>query len=232
MKPAALLGTTALVFFVLYHQPARAQAVPTRFEVMPIQSGIYQQTVNVYVYRPAAAPAGEASLPVVYVPLLSEKDTACLARLEQMMQRGTLPYMRLVAVERTGSVAPAVYVSPKRLEDVEVTDDEWFCRFLAGEVMPAVEGAYPGNAFRALYVDEASSLGGYMVANHSSSYSACLSPEDFVWFSEGRPPARAKTFAAYYTGLRAQKAVFAAAETDQHGDEFFLKTGKGSWPKQ
>ena len=87
MKPAALLTATAFAALALCLQPVSAQIIQTRYEVLPVRSEIYNQTVNVFVYTSPAALAGEAAMPVVYVPLLSQKDSACFMRLEQMMQQ-------------------------------------------------------------------------------------------------------------------------------------------------
>lgn len=213
-------------------QAVQAQVIQARYEVLPIKSGVYRQTVNVYVYTPAAAPAVPESLPVVYVPLANEKDRAGIERLEGMMQQGTIPLMRIVGIERSGKLmparesVPAVYVDPKGRDETLFSEDEWFGRFINSEVVPAVEGKYRCNSFKALYIDEGSALGKLMLSSRSGSYSAYLTPTPLVWYNGAGRPGSSNTFQAYYNGLRNREAYLMAAELDTYLDEYFLKTGR------
>lgn len=226
-------GAAAAFALPLFTLPAvQAQVVQTRYEVLPIESGVYRQTVNVYVYTPSAAPAGTVSLPVVYVPLANEKDRTAIERLEGMMQQGTIPGMRIVGIERSGKLMPAreslpaVYVDPKGKDERSLSDDEWFGRFINSEVVPAVEGRYSCNFFKALYIDEGSALGKAMLSSRSGGYNAYLTPTPLVWFNGGGRPESANTFQAYYNSLRNREAYLMAAELDSYLDEYFLKTGR------
>lgn len=232
MKPQAVRTTIASAVLVLCLQTAHAQIKHARYDVLPVESGIYRQTVNVYVYTSPAAPSGAVSLPVVYVPLADEKDRAGMERLEGMMLQGSIPYMRIVGIERTGKlmplkeVRPVLYTDPKGKDEASLSDDDWFSRFINSEVVPAVEGKYRCNSFKALYIDEGTPLGKSMLSDRAGGFSAYLTPTPFVWFNGAGRPESAKTFLAYYTGLRARDAYLMAAEVDSYVDEYLLKTGR------
>lgn len=231
MKPQAVRSTAALVLLFLCFQTVEAQIKTARYEVLPVESGVYRQAVNVYVYT-SQAPSDAVALPVVYVPLASENDRAAIERLEAMMQQGTIPYMRIVGIERSAKLAPvrekapAVYVDPKGKDEGAVSDDEWFSRFISSEVVPAVEGKYRCNSFKALYIDEATPLGKQMLSSRAGGYSAYLTPTPFVWFNGVGRQESAKSFQSYYAGLRAKEAFLMAAELDGYMDEIILKTGR------
>lgn len=238
MTPLAFLTTTALTAFALFQHTATAQIVQTRFDKLPVTSDIYRQTVNVYVYTTPAAPADAVALPVVYVPLVQQKDTANLTLLEGMMQEGAMPYMRIVAIERLDKAAPAaaaaaaLYADPKGYSEGESSADAWFCQFIDREVIPAMEAKYKCNTFRALYIDESCPLGAYLLKNHLRGFSAYLSPTPFVWFNEDRRPGSAGTFIGYYSGLQGKEAILAAAEREGAVEEYFLKMRKATWQKE
>lgn len=232
MNPQTVLATSAFAFSVLCLQPVHAQVKPTRYDVLPVESSVYRQSVNVYVYTSPAAPADAVSLPVVYVPLAEEKDRAAIERLEALMQQGTLPYMRIVAIERSAKLAPvreaapALYVDPKGKTEGSLSDDDWFGRFINSEVVPSVEGKYRCNSFKALYIDEGTPLGQSLLASRAGGYSAYLTPTPFVWFNGAGRSESAQTFQSYYAGLRAQEAYLLALEVDAYLEEVFLKTGR------
>lgn len=232
MKPEAVRATTAFALLFLLLPGAHAQVKPARYEVLPVESRVYRQTVNVYVYTTPAAPASTVSLPVIYVPLATEKDRGSIDQLESMMQQGTIPYMRIVGIERTGKlmpvkeVTPALYVNPKDVEEVSLSDDDWFSRFINSEVVPAVEGAYRCNSFKALYIDEGTPLGKHLLTRRSGGFSAYLTPTPFVWFNGAGRSEPANSFLSYYSGLRQKEAYLLAAELDDYLDEVFLKTGR------
>ncbi|HEY1114725.1 MAG TPA: hypothetical protein VGE66_14240 [Chitinophagaceae bacterium] len=232
MRLIAFGASAVFALPLLVVQLVQAQAVQARYDVLPIESGIYRQTVNVYVYNSQTAPAGPVSLPVVYVPLADERDRAGIERLEAMMQQGTLPYMRIVGIERSGRLMPAresmpaVYADPKGKVEGSLSDDEWFGRFMNSEVVPAVEGKYRCNSFKALYVDEGTPLGKYLLSSRSGGFSAYLTPTPLVWYNGGGRPESANTFQSFYAGLRNKEAYLMAAELDNYLDEYFLKTGR------
>lgn len=209
-----------------------AQVKPARYEVLPVTSGVYRQTVNVFAYTSPAAPAGAVSQPVIYVPLAEEKDRESIGRLEALMQQGTLPYMRIVGIERFGKlmpvseVVPALYVNPKEAGKVSPSDNDWFSRFINSEVVPAVEGAYRCNSFKALYLDESTPMGRHLLASRSGGFNAYLTPTPFVWFNGAGRSEPANSFQSYYAGLRNREAYLLAAELDDYLDEELLKNGR------
>jgi hypothetical protein len=235
MKPVAFLFTTAVATLALSLQPAAPQVITSRFDRLPIESGVYGQTVSIRVYASPLAPTGDLSLPVVYVPLVEQEDSALILRLEQMMQEGILPFMRIVTIERSGKVAPAVgaepalYFDPKAQSQVAPSADAWFCRFLDSEVIQAVEGNYRCNSFRALYVDESSPLGTYLLRNPPRGFTAYLSPAPFVWSDGEHHSGPARTFKAYYSGLLGKEGLMVGTEKDGTPEEYFLKTRKPAW---
>lgn len=232
MRSVAFFFLTAFLVLTLDSFPAAAQTVATRYDVVPIRSAVYSQTRYVFVYTPKAAPAGATALPVVYLPEADAKDSACFEQLEQLMQAGTLPYMRMVGIERNkGVAAPAVFNSPRSLGDPAMAADEWYYRFIAGEVVPVVEAQYRCSPFRTLCIDENTQFGFYMLHHQSRSFSAYLNLAPFFWLNEVRRPLSAKTFQAYYAGWQSNALLVAAAD-DSNGDEFYLKTGRHSWIKQ
>lgn len=232
MKPQALRVAIAFALFYPGFLSLQAQIKTARYEVLPVQSGVYRQAVNVYVYTTPAAPGDAVALPVVYVPLAAEKDRAAIARLEDMMQQGTLPRMRIVGIERSARLvpvretAPAVYVDPKGKDEAALSDDEWFGRFVSSEVVPAVEAKYRCNFFKVVYVDESTPLGKQLLASRSGGYSAYLTPTPFVWFNGAGRQESAQSFQSYYAGLQAKETYLMAAELDGYMDELFLKAGR------
>lgn len=232
MRPKAVRTTLAFALLFGVLPGVHAQVKPARYDVLPVESGVYRQTVNVYVYTSPAAPADALFLPVIYMPLAEEKDRGSIDQLEGMMQQGTIPFMRIVAIERSGKltpakeVKPALYVNPKEAGEVSLSDDDWFSRFINSEVVPAVEGAYRCNSFKALYIDEGTPLGKYLLTSRSGGFSAYLTPTPFVWFNGAGRTEPAASFLSYYSGLRHKEAYLLAAELDGYLDEVFLKTGR------
>lgn len=238
MRSVAFFSTAALAVLALTSAPAGAQTGSTRYEVVPIRSHIYGQMLNVFVYTPKAAPAEAPVLPVVYLPGIDTKDSAYFLRLEQLMQAGTLPYMRIVGIGRhpdespAFAAEPAAFKSPKGVGEPATAANEWYYRFIASEVVPAVEEKYRCSAFRTLCIDESSDFGAYMLRHQSRGFSAYLSLGPLVWFNEGRRPLSTRSFLDYYFGKRAGESLVAAADDDSDLDELYLKTGRRSWIKQ
>jgi predicted alpha/beta superfamily hydrolase len=237
MRSVAFFSAAALAALTLAFTPADAQTVVTRYEVLPIHSTVYGQTLRVFVYTAKAAPAEPAPLPVVYLPEVDASDSACFQQLEQLMQAGTLPYMRIVGIERNPAGAPALaagpiaFNSPRGIGDPATAANEWYYRCIAAEVIPAVEAKYRCSAFRVLCLDEATGFGTYMLRHQSRGFSAYLSVAPFFWLNEGRRPLAARSFQAYYAGWRDNEALL-AADDDSNPDEAYLKTGRRSWIKQ
>jgi hypothetical protein len=232
MKRKAVRSTAAIVLLFFCSQTIEAQIKTARYDVLPVESGVYRQAVNVYVYASPAGPSDARAMPVVYVPLAGENDRAAIERLVGLIQQGTIPYMRIVGIERFAMLTPAreavpaLYINPKGKDEGVLSDDEWFSRFINSEVVPAVEGKYRCNSFKALYIDEGTPLGKHLLSTRSGGFSAYLTPTPFVWFNgEGRPEP-AKTFVSYYSGLQAKEAYLMAVEMDEYTDEFYLKTGR------
>jgi predicted alpha/beta superfamily hydrolase len=225
-------------FVLTTHQALHAQATPNRFDVVPIQSGVYKQTLNAFVYTSGSAPTNLAALPTVYVPGVGQRDSTYFQRLDKMMQEGAMPYMRIVGIERSGSEAAetapemAAYHDPKGKVSYVATPDESYYRFINSEVIPAIEEKYKCASFKALCIDEASPFGSYILDNQSRSFNAYLSLTPFLWFNTSRRPETAKAFFAYYAGLGAVEEGALAVDMDHGTDELYLKTGKRSWLKE
>jgi hypothetical protein len=237
MPSVAFFSSAALAVLALSFAPADAQTLATRYEVVPVRSSVYGQTINVFVYTSKTAPGEASSLPVVYVPQFDKNDSTYFQRLEQLIQSGAFPYMRIVGIEGYGSDAPAlaaepaVFAIPKGMGAPTTAANEWYYRFIASEVVPAVEEKYRCSAFRALCIDESSVFGAYMIGHQSRGFSAYLSLSPLVWFNEGRRPLSTKSFLDYYFGKRAAESLIAAAD-DSDGNELYLKTGRRSGIKQ
>ena len=230
MRSVAFFSTAAFSILTLVFNPATAQTHATRYEVLPVRSSVYGQTLRVFVYTAKAAPAEPAPLPMVYLPEVDTRDSTCFQQLEQLMLEGTLPYMRIVGIERHPA-GPAAFTSPRGIGDPATAANEWYYRCIVGEVIPEVEATYRCTAFRVLCLDETTAFGTYMLLHQSRSFSAYLSVAPYFWLNEGRRPLSARSFQAYYADWSSNEALLAAAN-DSNLDEAYLKTGRRSWVRQ
>ena len=238
MRRFAFLLYTAFAACILLAHPVAAQVTPTRQDIVPIQSGIYKQTMNVFVHSSNAATASSESLPVVYIPNIRKQDSAYYTRLRQLMQEGSMPQMRIVGIEYTlpeaagQAVESQDYVNPKDKGELQLSAEESYYRFINTEVIPAIEGKYNCSPFKALCLEEGSGFADYMLKNHSSQFNAFINLTPFVWFNVRRQPETAKAFLAYIAGLTSKDAVPAPGDDSGAVDEHFLKTGRPGWVKE
>jgi hypothetical protein len=238
MQPIAFRLLTAFAIVCSAQYSLYAQAMPNRFDVVPIQSGVYKQTLNAFVYTSGATPNHLTALPTVYVPGVGLRDSAYFQQLDKLMQQGAMPYMRVVGIERSGSEAVATvpeiaaYQDPKEKGSRTASADESYYRFINSEVIPAIEEKYKSASFKALCIDEASPFGVYILENGSRSFNAYLSLTPFLWFNAARRPETAKAFFSYYALLKGEQTDALAGDIDSGTDELYLKTGKRGWVKE
>ena len=238
MQPLAFRFFATLAVVATVHDTVHAQAIPNRFDVVPIQSGVYKQTLNAFVYTSGATPTNLTALPTVYVPGVRQRDSAYFQQLDKLMQEGAIPYMRIIGIERSSNEAPAAapetaaYQDPKEKGTRTASADESYYRFINSEVIPAIEEKYQCASFKALCIDDASPFGAYMLENGTRSFNAYLSLQPLLWFNAARRPETAKAFFAYYAGLKGVQSDALADAIDCGTDELYLKTGKQSWVKE
>ena len=189
------------------------------YDVIPIQSKIYQQTSNILVYAAKGKLPATSTLPVFYLTNIHEKDSLFYGDLNKMVEEGNMPPMMIVGIcKQMGNqgLIPAVNShDPKNILANFKSDDDNYFDFIDKEVIPVIEKKYNCSKYKILSSNE-TAFTNYILKNHPSAFNAYVFEKPFIWVDNNQ---HSKTkFGVQSLNKNSADIYFP--------EEFYLKYGK------
>ena len=187
----------------------------TIYDVVPIESKIYQQPHKIVVYTAHGKLPATSALPVFYLTNIHEKDSLFYQNLNKMVDEGSMPPMVIVGIcKQIGNqgLIPAVNShDPKKIFTDFRSDDDNYFEFIDKEVVPVIERKYNCSKYKILSSKE-TAFTNYILKNHPSAFNAYVFEKPFIWVDNktkfGITASNTKTGDIYFP------------------EEFYLKYGK------
>jgi uncharacterized protein len=223
MKQVILKGL-ALIIAGNFYINANSQSLS--YDVVPIESKIYNQPYKIFVYTAQGKLPATSALPVFYLTNIQEKDNLFYQNLNKMVEEGSMPPMLIVGIHKQISspsliTAENSYDPKKVFTDFRSDDDNYFS-FIEKEVVPAIEKKYNCSKYKILSSHE-TAFTNYILKNHPSAFNAYVFEKPFIWVDNTQ-----------LTKLKPGTSTINIVSADIYfPEEYYLKYGKkAAWHQE